>query len=180
MENLGQKIRDKRLALNLNIADLAEKSGLSKSLISQVERGKVVPSVVNVVKLVNALNCTISDFFNEEDSVFSIKKPGDRNIVFVDDSSKKYEFLAPIHGRKIEYILISLNKSWNPDNNLVTHDGEEAGYVLEGSMVVNLNGEKHILNKGDSIYFSSTTPHMYESYNDEECISIWAMTPPSW
>lgn len=180
MNKLGQQIKDKRLSLNLNISDVAEKSQLSKSLISQVERGKVVPSVVNVVKIADALGCTIAEFFTEEDDVFSIKKEASRNIVFVDEGHKKYEFLAPIHGRKIESILITLDKSWNPDNNLVTHEGEEAGYILDGSMVVNLNGERHILHKGDSIYFSSTTPHMYESYDDEKCISIWAMTPPSW
>lgn len=174
------QIREKRLSLNLNISDVADRSGLSKSLISQVERGKVVPSVVNVVKIADALGCTIAEFFNDEDSVFSIKHPGNRNEVFVDDGRKKYEFLAPIHGRQIEYMKITLNNSSNPDNQLVTHEGEEAGYILEGSMVLNLDGVRHVLKEGDSIYFSSSTPHMYESYDQEECVSIWAMTPPSW
>lgn len=180
MENLGQKFREKRLSLGLNIADIAERSGLSKSLISQVERGKVVPSVVNVVKIADAMDTTIAEFFNDDDNVFSIKHEGNRNEVFVDDGHKKYEFLAPIHGRKIEYLLITLDNSWNPDNSLISHEGEETGYVLKGSMIVNLDGEKHILHKGDSIYFSSTTPHMYESFDDEECLAILAMTPPSW
>ncbi len=180
MNDLGNKIRQKRIDLGLNISDLADKSGLSPSLISQVERNKVTPSINNVVKIATALNSTMAEFFEEEDAKFSLKRKGTRNVAFTENNEKKYEFLAPIHGRKIESILITLNQFYNPDDELISHLGEESGYVLKGSMIVNLNGEKHTLHEGDSIYFSSDVPHMYESYDDKECISIWSMTPPSW
>ena len=180
MDELGKVIRKKRNKLNLSISQLAEKSGLSTGLISQVERGIVVPSIKNVVKIANALDTTIADFFDDGNSVFLVQKPGERNIVYSDDGSKKYEFLAPIHDRKIEFVLITLKGATNEEGELLSHDGEEAGYVLKGSMILNLDGVKHVLTEGDSIYFSSQVPHMYESFDDEECVSIWAMTPPSW
>ena len=81
---------------------------------------------------------------------------------------------------KIQFLLIRLKGCKHKQDEAVSHKGEECGYVIKGSMVVIIEGKKYILHEGDSIHFDSSKPHVYESYDDEECISIWAMTPPSW
>ena len=49
--------------------------------------------------------------------------------------------------------------------------------MLKGELVVLLGGKEYVLEEGDSIYFNSTVPHKYINRGDEDCISIWAMTP---
>ncbi len=49
----------------------------------------------------------------------------------------------------------------------------------KGKMKITLGNKEYLLEEGDSFYFNSTIPHVYENYDDEVCISVWAMTPPS-
>lgn len=61
----------------------------------------------------------------------------------------------------------------------LSHDGEECGIVIKGSVLVKLDDEEYILNEGDSIYFDSSRKHLYMNVGDEVSVSIWAMTPPT-
>ncbi|WP_231571214.1 cupin domain-containing protein [Gordoniibacillus kamchatkensis] len=58
---------------------------------------------------------------------------------------------------------------------LVSHPGEECGYILQGEMKVILGGQEIYLYEGDSICFPSTTPHRYVNTGDKTALSIWAM-----
>ena len=59
----------------------------------------------------------------------------------------------------------------------MTHEGEECGFVLQGTLTVLLDGREYRLYEGDSIYFRSTIPHKYLNLGQEDCVSVWAMTP---
>ena len=180
MPQIGSKIRQLRKAKNLNIAELSNMTGLSTGLISQIERDKVVPTINAMLKIVNALGVTMGYFFDEEKDISAIVRKNERRIIVTNDKTRIYEFLTPTYNRKIEFILIKLNGCTHRSENAISHDGEECGYVLKGSMVVIIENERYVLHEGDSIYFDSTKTHVYENYDDNECISIWAMTPPSW
>lgn len=180
MNGVGEKIRSLRKSKNLSIAQLSVITGLSTGLISEIERDRVVPSITAMLKVVNALEVTMGYFFDEEKDKPTILKKDERRIIVTNDKSRFYELLAPTVNRKIEFILIKLNGCNHKMDDAISHNGEECGYVIKGSMVAIIEGEKYILHEGDSIYFDSTKPHIYENYDDNECISIWAMTPPSW
>ena len=68
---------------------------------------------------------------------------------------------------------ITLKSGCAYEQNPLTHNGEECGYVLKGELVVLLGGKEYVLEEGDSIYFNSTVPHKYINRSDEDCISIW-------
>lgn len=180
MSSLGNKIRKLRKSKNLSIAELAEMSDLSTGLISQIERDKVVPTINAMLKIVNALDTTMGYFFDEEDNHPTIVRKNERRKIVTNDESRIYELLTPTINRKIEFVLIRLNGCTHKAEEAISHEGEECGYVLKGNMVVIIEDEKYVLHEGDSIYFDSSKKHVYENYDDEECISIWAMTPPSW
>lgn len=180
MSDLGSKIRSLRKSKKLNIRDLANISGLSTGLISQVERNKVVPSINAMLKIARSLDVTMGYFFDEEKDLSTITRKDERRTIITNNDSRIYELLIPTHNKKIEYMLITLNGCTHGSEQAISHEGEECGYVIKGSMVVIIQGEKHILHQGDSIYFDSSKPHVYENYDDKECTSIWAMTPPSW
>ena len=61
---------------------------------------------------------------------------------------------------------------------LVSHEGEECGIVLQGKMLIKHGEKEYILEEGDSIYIDSSVPHRYIHIGDKTAISVWAMTPP--
>nr|UWI51684.1 cupin domain-containing protein [Clostridioides difficile] len=180
--DVGSKIRALRKSKNISIATLAKESGLSTGLISQIERNMVVPSIIAMWKITKSLDVNIGYFFDDigkDDSNIVVKKNNRKKIV-TNDSTKFYELLVPnLIGKKIEFILVTLNGHTKKSSEFVTHEGEECGYIIKGKMKITLGNKEYILEEGDSFYFNSTIPHIYENCDDNECISVWAMTPPS-
>ncbi|MDO5713295.1 MAG: cupin domain-containing protein [Tissierellia bacterium] len=179
----GNKIRVLRKSKNMSIKDLAEKSDLSTGLISQIERDLVSPSVNAMTRIVQALDSTMGEFFDEEftkESPIIIKKDK-RKEISVNDMHRVSEVLSPTDNRLIEMVLMRLGKHDGKGHlKLSSHEGEECGYIIQGRMTILIEDEVYELEAGDSFYFESTKPHQYVNYDDEECISIWAMTPPSY
>lgn len=179
--DIGSKIKKIRLKKNMSIAELAEKSDLSPGLISQIERNTVNPSIASLWKLTNGLDISIGSLFEEEKTYEPnpVVRKNNRKKMFISNSNAVYELLSPDLNRKIEFLYITIQPNSNNNKDLVSHEGEECGIVLKGKLMVKTDKEDYILEEGDSIYFNSTIPHRYINIGDEECISIWAMTPPS-
>lgn len=176
---IGGKLKQLRLDKKLSIAELSRLSDVSTGLISQIERDLVVPSVTSLWRLAKALDTNINYFFYEEphEEQLIIRKGSHRTIVTQHDSS----FYKLLHtnrdDRALDMMVITLKAGYTYDKKPLCHEGEECGYVLKGSLTVYLNGKDYILHEGDSIYFNSTLPHKYINNGDEDCVSIWAMTP---
>ena len=151
--NMGQKVKQLRKLKGLSILQLSEISGVSTGLISQIERDLVVPTVVSIWRIAKALDTNIGFFF-----IYQILSPDDSNHM-------------------IEFVKITLKGGQVYEKEELFHEGEECGYVLEGTLTLRLNGQNYEINKGDSVYFESSMPHKYMNLQKEDCISIWAMTP---
>lgn len=179
--DIGSKIKELRKEKNISIADLSKLSGVSAGLISQVERNAVNPSVATLWKISKSLNVSIGYFFDEEPApVFNpIVKKDKRKRIVTSDTIATYELLTPDLNRKIEFLYITINPGDSSRTGLINHDGEECGIVIKGKLMVKTKDKEYILEEGDSIYLDSTIPHRYINIGEEECISIWAMTPPS-
>ncbi|MDI6880116.1 MAG: cupin domain-containing protein, partial [Desulfitobacteriaceae bacterium] len=65
------------------------------------------------------------------------------------------------------------------NSDLLAHQGEECGVIIQGEMTVVVGEREYLLKEGDSIYFDSTIPHRFFNHGDKVAIGIWAMTPPS-
>ena len=181
--DIGKKIRELRKNKKFSIIDLSQESGLSTGLISQIERNMVVPSIKVMWKIANVLEVNIGYFFDEDDENIEEKivvRKNHRKSINTNDSTKSYELLMPnLNNKSIEFILITLNEETKINKELVSHKGEECGYIIEGKMKIILENKEYILEKGDSFYFDSKIPHVYENYGDETCVLVCAMTPPS-
>ena len=179
----GNKIRVLRKSKNMSIKELAEKSDLSTGLISQIERDLVSPSVNAMCRIVQSLDSTMGEFFDDE---FAKENP----VVIRKDSRKEIvqqthfrisEMLSPTDHRLIEMDLMLINKHDDSKEIIMSsHEGEECGYIIQGHLTMLVEDERYELYEGDSFYFESKHPHAYLNYDDEDCVSIWAMTPPSY
>lgn len=182
--DIGGKLKALRKREKLSILELSKRSDVSTGLISQIERNLVVPSVVSIWKLANALTVNIGYFFEEEtptDENVVIRR-GEHRTITMNKGNGLYELLVPDHDHLIDFMKITLKggqsreSQWR-EKGLVTHEGEECGYVLSGTLTVALGDKEYTLCQGDSIYFFSALPHKYLNYEKEDCVSIWAMTP---
>lgn len=183
--DIGRKIRELRKSKKYSITELSKDTGLSTGLISQIERNMVVPSIKAMWKIANILDVNIGYFFdeeakddNKEDEV--IVRKNKRKFIETNDATKAYELLMPnLIDKNIEFLLITLDKETRENKEYVSHKGEECGYIIKGKMKIILDKKEYILEEGDSFYFESKIPHIYENYGDDKCVLVCAMTPPS-
>ncbi len=176
---IGSRLRRLRKDKGLSIAVLAEKSGVSTGLISQIERELVVPSAVSLYRIGKALDTDIGYFFaSPETPEFGLQRGGSHKTIITNNGARRYELLVPdMPERRLDMVKITLRPGEVYSRDCVSHDGEECGYVLSGALTVLLDGREYLLKPGDSYYFASTIPHKYLNAGAEECVSIWGMTP---
>lgn len=174
----GAKIRQLRKSKKLSLTELAQKSGVSAATISQIERDNVDPTMTTLYKICTALDVTLASLIMENETSERVVRKNNRRTMFLPNSKVKYQLLTPGIKDNLEMILIELEPQ-QQDRKAITHTGEECGFVLQGELVVVLDDEEYVLEAGDSIYFDSSLPHRFINRGKETCISIWAMTPPT-
>lgn len=179
--DVSSKMRELRRSKGLSVKTLSELSGVSAGMISQIENGKVVPTIAIMWKLTQALEVGIGYFFDEGPSLpFNpVVRKNQAKKLLIGESKREYELLTPDLNRKIEFLKITLDENSSSSDGLVRHEGEECGYVIQGTLRVIIKECEFILEEGDSIAFDSSMPHRYQNAGKGKCISIWAMTPPS-
>ena len=175
---LGAEIRRLRQSKGLTIRQVAERSGLSTGLISQIERDLNSPSVASLWQIANALETPIGYFLSEREAPAVVRKDR-RKKIRLPTSNVTYELLSPDLQGKIEFLLVNTQPGEAAQNEFVSHPGEEYGFVIQGRLKVRLGKEEHILEKGDSIRFDSSIPHRFINEGRSLAVSIWAVTPPS-
>lgn len=176
---LGDKIRSLRQKQKISIEQLSAKTGLSKGLISQIERDLTGPSVASLWKISKAMNVTMNYFFDEYNDFNQVIRKDERKKIMMRKAGRVYELLSPDLKKQIEMLWIEIAPNEHNTDELISHDGEECGVVIKGTLRI-LSGENvYDLNEGDSIYLDSTIPHKYLNMGNEVSISIWSMVPPS-
>ncbi len=175
----GGKLRELRNKKHLSIAELSKMSEVSTGLISQIERGMVIPSVVSLWRLAQALETNINYFFEDstqEEQV--IIRKGSHKTIIAHANTSYYKMLSPSFPEHLlDLTEITLKSGCSYEHPPLSHEGEECGYVIKGELTVYLNGNEYVLQEGDSIYFNCSLPHKYINRSNADCVSIWAMTP---
>jgi transcriptional regulator with XRE-family HTH domain len=183
--DIGQKIRNYRELKGLSLTKVSELTGFSISFLSQIERNIANPSINSLKKISDALEIQLAYFFMEDEQQVErekdlIVRANERKKLYSDDSKTEMFLLSPNLNSEIELIMIVTQPGGKSGDEYYSHKGEESGIILEGSIELDLNGEIFTLNKGDSMQFKSSIPHKWINKGSEPCISIWAITPPSY
>ena len=175
---IGHKLRQLRMANELTQEELASRTNLSKGFISQLESDIASPSIDTLADILEALGTNFSDFFNdcEQEKVVFDKKS--RIITPDSDKKKKVELLIPAAGkRKMDPVLVSL-KPGTESLQDEAHEGEEFGYLLEGTVELILDSTKYRLKKGDCFYFCADKTHSIQNVGQKTARILWIVTPP--
>lgn len=177
---VGDRIRRFRELRGLSLQQLAERTGFSAALVSQIENRMMSPSLGALVKIANAFDTTVSAFIGgREEREFSIVRKEDRTTVSRvgpregGRSAYVYEALGSGKaGRKMEPFLVRLKPLEGRSVVRNTHDGEEFLFVLSGKVEVFLDRYSDILSEGDCIYYNSTIPHHVHSAEEGEALVL--------
>lgn len=177
---VGDHVRLFREARGMTLQQLADLTGFSAALISQIENRMASPPLGTLVKIANAFDTSVSAFIGgKEERAFSIVRKEDRTTVSRvgpkegGRSSYIYEALGTGKaGRKMEPFLVRLKPL--PDGTVVrsSHEGEEFLFVLSGKAEVFLDRYSDVLSEGDCIYYNSTIPHHVHSAGDQETLIL--------
>ncbi|MBM4332863.1 MAG: cupin domain-containing protein [Deltaproteobacteria bacterium] len=185
--NLGQKIKTLRQRRGMSLQQMADKTSLSKPLLSQIESEVVAPPVATLLKISKALNVNIGYFFQAEESGKKavVVRKNERKQVFRrihEDSSRVgyyYESLAyPKVDKHMEPFQVQFEVKKKEDLLFFTHKGEEFVFVLEGELEFNYEEETFVLEPGDSLYFDSSLPHAFRAVGKKNALAIDVIYAP--
>jgi len=191
-QSISRRLADLRKEHRYSIRKLADRAGVSASLISDVERGKVEPSISTLKRLSEALGTTLTYFFSEQGPQSGrVVRAAERVVLggtddsiaevrsAIQTSGIRFELASPEQAEKIEAIYGRYEPGASLGEEPVTHEGEEWGMVLSGRLKVWVGDEIHFLDPGDSIWYPSTIPHRMENVADGPTEYIWIDTPKS-
>lgn len=158
--NMGKLIKSLRVGKRKTLKQISEKTELSISFLSQVERGKSSITLESLKKISEALDVSPSYFFADAPAQSKTKlRRGSHTPVHNHPSPFIYEDLSgDLENPAMEPILVTL-KPHDEKGTPFVHKGQEFVYVLEGVLTLLLGEEEHDLYPGDSIHMDSSTPH---------------------
>ena len=175
--NLGNKIKQRRVLLQLTQQELANRCELTKGYISQLENDSVSPSLETLEIILGVLGISLSEFFKED---------GNSKIIFTKEDEYKKEFdtyeqtwLVPTaQEHQMEPILVILDTNGETFHDY-PHTGEEFGYVIEGEIEVCYQDESYVCKEGESFYFISNANHYIKNHRNKKSKVIWVSCPPN-
>ena len=169
---LADEIRHFRKKNHFSLEMLAETSGVSRSMISKIERCETVPSTVTLSKLAEVLGVTFSQLMAPAVEREIVHIPADKQPILRDDESGFLRrCISPVlPGRGIDWVLNTLPPNAETGNFVAHRRGvEEYIYVLRGRMRVSIGDERVTLNEADSLYFQADASHSFLNLGKTPC-----------
>jgi len=177
VQSLGKHLKALRKERGLTLVQLGQQVGLSASYLSQIERGVTMPSLARLTAIASSLDVEVRYFFEDAASSLCIVK-SNQGKRLENTADVLVELLsADPTDKKIQPYLLACQPGASWDQ-LPTRPGEEIGFVLKGQLTVIVGEETFVLEAGDSIHYQTHQPHSWRNEADEECIVVWAISPP--
>jgi transcriptional regulator with XRE-family HTH domain len=180
---IGKRLRQARRANNMSLKELADEVGCSESLLSKIENEKARPSLQMLHKIVENLGLTIGGLFAQRSAPEDIvTRKGERSIIRMDSANGgavRLECIVPEDGGEFIYGSIHVVEPAGGSKGTITHQGEEVGYVLAGTLELTVDNKVYNLSEGDSFFFKSNLPHSYKNNGTEQARILWVNSPPT-
>lgn len=177
-KKIGERIKRLRLKKSMGLVEMGKLTGLSASFLSQLETGRVVPTLRNLARISMVFSKDLSYFFEPEArTLFRVHRKSERVRLpqsGVHDPTYFFESLGYlVPDRTLDPYLaefIPLKKGSEVRSHV--HPGSEFLYVLTGRMEIRHGTQTYILEPGDSVYFDASTPHSYHCAGSEKATAL--------
>jgi transcriptional regulator with XRE-family HTH domain len=177
--NIGNKIKELRIQKSLTQEELANRVELSKGFISQLERDLASPSIATLVDILQCLGTNLEEFFSGTTAEQVVFKKNDYFEKYDTELKNEIKWIIPnAQKNMLEPILLTLKAggSTYPDN---PHEGEEFGYLLNGSITLHIGNRTYKVKKGEAFYFTANKQHYITTSSKTGAMLLWISTPPS-
>lgn len=187
--DIGGRLKGMREERGLTQRDLAGRAGLTNGAISLIEQNKSSPSVASLKRILDAIPMSLSEFFSEVEATETPKYFHTKDE-FVELSPQDAGYGnggarvslrqlgdAPRHALQMLHEVYPPGADTGPE--LLSHESEEAGIIIEGIVEITVDDEVRVLNPGDGYLFDSRLPHRFRNIGDVPCVIVSACTPPS-
>jgi transcriptional regulator with XRE-family HTH domain len=183
--DIGPKLRQLRLRKKIALIDLGRHTGLSASMLSQLENGKLIPTLPTLTRIAMVFDVGLEFFFGEkrQKRLFSIVRAEER-MVFPeqpDSAVPGYYFEVLNYGatdKGLSAYLADFPLRDNGQSSEHSHEGSEFVHVLSGDLSISYQNERHVLHAGDSVYFDASEPHSYTGSSENPAKAIVVITLP--
>jgi transcriptional regulator with XRE-family HTH domain len=161
---IANHVRERRLEIGLNVGQLAERTGISKGMLSKIENAQTSPSLSTLERLAAALDMPVTSLFRglaeERDAVFVKAGSGPEIVRKGTRAGHSYELLGSLRGpyKRVEPLLVSLDES-SEVFPLFQHTGIEILYMLGGVMEYGYGRQRYKMERGDTLQFEGDIPH---------------------
>ncbi len=175
--DIGNKLKELRVLKGLTQEELADRSELSKGFISQLERNLTSPSITTLMDILQCLGTSIGEFFNEAPDEQIIFGKQDYFVKLDTEYKNEIKWIIPNAQKNTMepiYLTLEAGGSTCPDT---PHEGEEFGYVLQGTVSIHLGSKTYKAKKGESFYYTADKTHFLSSKSG--AVLIWVSSPPS-
>ncbi len=198
---LGTRLREARVAANLGVRELARQLDLSASLISQIELGRVVPSVSTLYALTNTLGVSMDSLFAGGDlappsetsrpigglrpPAVPEREPSPGESAYIQRATQRraieleqgvrWELLTPSPEPGAEFLEVTypVGGSSSPNDHAIRHSGRDYCLILQGELSVQIGFEEHLVGPGDSLAFDGTIPHRFWNVGSVPVHAVW-------
>lgn len=180
---IGMRIKEVRLSKNIKLVELAQSAGISKGLLSRVENGRTIPSLPVLFNIISAMKESPATFFDKIDSVHNapfymlIKKENYQPIKKEDSVGFNYFDIMSQTFKDVTFNAVFMELEPNAQRELVTTDGMEFIFLIEGDIRYRLKDVIINLDEGDSLFFDGRVPHLKinESENTAKILVIYLL-----
>lgn len=177
-EILGARVRALREAMDLSLRDLAERSGVSAPMLSQVERGETSPTLQVAGRIAAGLELRLSQLLRlDEDGAVTVVRKSDRRKGPMRVKGHSYEILSPpLPGQRAElsrHVLAPGAVTGGPGDPPVHEPGSrETALIESGAVTLHCDGERYELADGDCVTFDADLPHHFENHTREGALML--------
>jgi transcriptional regulator with XRE-family HTH domain len=206
---LGDKLKATRLQKRMTLVAVSSDAGVSKSMLSRIERNDSAPTITTLQKIASALGVDLAYLVTDLDAGDPAASPDrsalpiaarDRSVDAASTNGHESTPVSIVRNHQRKRLLMPWGANYEmlcPDmqhriefismnypvgggsDDFYSHDGEECGVVVQGRFRGIVGDQDFILEVGDSVYYASSIPHRWENAGDVEAKAIWAITPPS-
>ncbi|MBN8413533.1 cupin domain-containing protein [Halomonas denitrificans] len=177
-DDVGARLRALRTLRGISQRELAKRCGVTHSSLSLIEQGKVSPSVSSLKKILDAIPMSVGDFFTmdleSKNQVFysadELTDVGSGDVIFKLVGANR-------DSRALSFMIETYPPGSDTGREMITHQGEEAGVILEGAIEITIGAETRMLAAGEAYYFDTNVPHRFRNPGKEACRLVSCATP---
>ena len=179
---VGAKLRELRQRKRMGLAELGRHTGLSPSLLSKIERGKMYPTLPTLLRIALVFSVDLGYFFTVGGSDVALMRREGR-LRFPDrpdETHTSYRFESLDYGateRKLSAYLAEFESKPMDDVRLHRHDGDEFLFVVSGTLGLYVEDRELVLEAEDSAYFRASRPHGYRRIGRKRCRAVVVVSP---